>query len=158
MHTRVLSHFSCVQFCNPMDWPPGSSVLGILQVGILKWLPFPSPRDLPDPKIEPVSLMSPALTGGFFTASATFKSSRVEYRWCFYSLNLGIVKSNNCLCIQLLNNFSHLWSLWSVTQLIGKKKLSTIFLKNKISKLYFQHIVLTLLSWEEKNLISFYLV
>ena len=27
-------------------------------------LPFPSPRDLPDPGIEP---MSPALAGGFFT-------------------------------------------------------------------------------------------
>ena len=28
-------------------------------------LPFPSPRNLPDPGIEP---MSPALVGGFFTA------------------------------------------------------------------------------------------
>ena len=30
-------------------------------------LPFPPPGDLPDPGIEPVSLMSPALAGGFFT-------------------------------------------------------------------------------------------
>ena len=29
-------------------------------------LPFPPPGDLPDPGIEPVSLMSPALGGGFF--------------------------------------------------------------------------------------------
>ena len=29
-------------------------------------LPFPSPGDLLDPGIEPESLMSPALTGGFF--------------------------------------------------------------------------------------------
>ena len=28
---------------------------------------FPSPGDLPDPGIEPKSLMSPALAGGFFT-------------------------------------------------------------------------------------------
>ena len=28
-------------------------------------LPFPSPGDLPDPGIEPVSLASPALAGGF---------------------------------------------------------------------------------------------
>ena len=27
---------------------------------------FASPRDLPDPGIEPVSLASPALAGGFF--------------------------------------------------------------------------------------------
>ena len=30
-------------------------------------LPFPSPGDLPDPGIEPASLASPALPGGFFT-------------------------------------------------------------------------------------------
>ena len=30
-------------------------------------MPFPSPGDLPDPGIEPVSLVSPALAGGFFT-------------------------------------------------------------------------------------------
>ena len=29
-------------------------------------LPFPPPGDLPDPRIEPVSLASPALEGGFF--------------------------------------------------------------------------------------------
>ena len=32
--------------------------------------PFPSPGDLPDPGIKPVSLVSPALAGGFFTTSA----------------------------------------------------------------------------------------
>ena len=30
-------------------------------------LPFPTPGDRPDPGIEPVSLVSPALAGGFFT-------------------------------------------------------------------------------------------
>ena len=35
-------------------------------------LPFPSPGDLPNPGIEPMSLMTPALTGGFFTTSATW--------------------------------------------------------------------------------------
>ena len=28
---------------------------------------FPTPRDLPDPRIKPVSLALPALAGGFFT-------------------------------------------------------------------------------------------
>ena len=36
-------------------------------------LPFPSPVDLPDPGIEHLSLVSPALAGGFFTAVATWK-------------------------------------------------------------------------------------
>ena len=30
-------------------------------------LPFPPPADLPGPGIEPMSLVSPALAGGFFT-------------------------------------------------------------------------------------------
>ena len=30
-------------------------------------LPFPTPEDLPNPRIEPVSLEPPALAGGFFT-------------------------------------------------------------------------------------------
>ena len=36
-------------------------------------LPFPPPGDLPDPGIEPVTLVSPALAGGFLTISATWK-------------------------------------------------------------------------------------
>ena len=35
-------------------------------------LPYPHPGDLPHPGIEPASLMSPALAGRFFTASAIF--------------------------------------------------------------------------------------
>ena len=37
-------------------------------------LPLPSPGDLPDPGIEPTSLMSPALAGGFFTTSASWEA------------------------------------------------------------------------------------
>ena len=68
---------SCATLCNPMDCNlPGSSVHGIFQARILErvaisfsrdyWsgLPFPSPGNLPDPRIEPESL---ALAGGFFT-------------------------------------------------------------------------------------------
>ena len=44
--------------------PPGSSARGIL----------PSPGDLPDPRIGPTSLMSPALAGGFFTTGANWEA------------------------------------------------------------------------------------
>ena len=37
-------------------------------------LPFPPPGDLPNPGIEPTSLASPALAGGFFTTSATWEA------------------------------------------------------------------------------------
>ena len=40
---------------------------------------FPTPGDLPDPGTEPASLVSPALAGGFFTASATWKALYIKY-------------------------------------------------------------------------------
>ena len=43
-------------------------------------LPGPPPRDLPDSRIEPKSLMSPALADGFFTTSATWEA-RVCLKW-----------------------------------------------------------------------------
>ena len=38
-------------------------------------LPFPPPGDLPDPGIEPVSLVPPALTGRFFTIAVRCKQA-----------------------------------------------------------------------------------
>ena len=37
-------------------------------------LPCPPPGHLSDPGIEPVSLLSPALAGGFFTTSAAWEA------------------------------------------------------------------------------------
>ena len=39
---------------------------------------FPPPRDLPNPGLEPVSLKSPVLSGGFFTASTTWTSGPLQ--------------------------------------------------------------------------------
>ena len=51
-------------FCGPMDCsPPGFS-----RQEYWSELPFPLPRHLPDPGIEPVSPVSPALTSRFFTS------------------------------------------------------------------------------------------
>ena len=50
---------SCPTLCNPIDSsPPGSPSLGFSRQEYWSGLPFPSPGDLPDPEIEP---MSPAL-------------------------------------------------------------------------------------------------
>ena len=40
-------------------------------------LPFPSPGDLPDPGIEPESLVFPALAGRFFTAESPLKYNQL---------------------------------------------------------------------------------
>ena len=45
-------------------------------------LPCPPPRNLPNPGIEPSSLMSPALAGGFFTTRATWEAPTLNT--CMY--------------------------------------------------------------------------
>ena len=71
----MLSRF--IALCDRMDGsPPGSSVRRILQARILEWVAMPSFRTLPEPEIKPGSLLSPALTGGFFTSSTTQKPTK----------------------------------------------------------------------------------
>ena len=65
----MFSCFSRLTLCNLMDCSlSGSSVHGILQARILEWVAISNPG------IKPVSLMSPALAGGFFTTSATWEA------------------------------------------------------------------------------------
>ena len=55
----------CPTLCDPIDCGlPGSSVHGTFQARILEWLPCPPPKDLPDPEIEPMPLMSPHWQAG----------------------------------------------------------------------------------------------
>ena len=67
----------CLTLCDPVDGsPPGSSVHGTLQAGVL---PFSTSGDLSDPGIEPVSLESPELAGEFFTPVSPGKPFTVVY-------------------------------------------------------------------------------
>ena len=70
----VLSRFSHVQLC-ATPWTVACQAP--LSVGFSRheyWsgLPCPPPRDLPDPGIEPTSLMYPALKARFFNSRAIF--------------------------------------------------------------------------------------
>ena len=47
--------------------------------GYLSSLPFPTPGDLPDPGLEPVSLSSSALMGRFFTVVPPGKPQMYMY-------------------------------------------------------------------------------
>ena len=69
MHTCMLNNFSCVQFfaipwtitCqDPLSWR-------FFRQEYWSEFPCPSPGDLPDPGIEPVSPAAPALQAEFFT-------------------------------------------------------------------------------------------
>ena len=74
--------WSCLTLWDPMDRnPPGYPVHRILQAKIPEELPFLFPGDLPNPGIEPASLMSPALAGRFFNTSATWEAHLVNRIW-----------------------------------------------------------------------------
>ena len=60
--------------CDPMGCSPsGSSVHGILWARTLEWVASSPSPDLPNPRIEPTSLVSPALAGRFFITDPTGK-------------------------------------------------------------------------------------
>ena len=65
----VSTHFSCVQLFATLlivaRQPP--LFLRFSRQEYESWLPWPLPEDLHDPGIEPMSLITPALAGGFFT-------------------------------------------------------------------------------------------
>ena len=70
----VLSHFSHVRLF-PTPWTAARQAPLSMEFSRQEYwsrLPFPSPGDLPKPGIKPVSLLSPALAGGFFTISNTY--------------------------------------------------------------------------------------
>ena len=69
----MLSNFSCVPLFATLWTLAHQAPLSIVFSRQEYWggLPFPSPGDLPDPGIKPMSLKSPALASGFFTTRAT---------------------------------------------------------------------------------------
>ena len=73
MHMCTLSHFSPVQLFVTLLTVTHQAPLsmGFSRQEYWNGLPFPTPGDLPDPGIEPKSLMSPALAAKFSTTMAT---------------------------------------------------------------------------------------
>ena len=73
IHAKSLQ--SCLTLCDPMDYIARQAPLFMRFPRREYWsgLPCPPPDDLPDPGIEPTSLMSSALAGRFFTSNATWE-------------------------------------------------------------------------------------
>ena len=59
-------------------------------------LPLPTPGDLPDPEIKPMSLVSSALAGRFFTTSTTWEDPQIYRR----EGNTGCKRRESCPLIQ----------------------------------------------------------
>ena len=71
----LLSRFSPVRLCVTL-WTVGHQAplsMGFSMQEYWSGLPGPPPGDLPDPGIEPMSLMSPALASRFFTISTPWE-------------------------------------------------------------------------------------
>ena len=88
MFLSMLSCFSCVQlFVTP--WTKIHQVL--LSMGLFRqeyWsgLPCTPPGDLPDPGVQPMSLVSPTLAGVIFTISTTWEAHVRDSQWEFAEL------------------------------------------------------------------------
>ena len=65
----------CPAFCDPMDCsPPGFFSIRFSRQEYWSGLLCPPPGDLPDPGIEPASLMSPTLAHQFFLTCTTWEA------------------------------------------------------------------------------------
>ena len=76
---------ACLKLCNPLGVTPQAPLsMGFSRQEYWSGLPCPPPGDLPDTKVEPISV-SPALAGGFFTTRAPGKHMSLY----FSPLNCG---------------------------------------------------------------------
>ena len=75
------SHFSHVQPFATLQTVARQAPLslGLSRQEYWSGFPFPSLGDLPDPGIEPMSLMPSAFTGGFFTTNTTWEDMILYY-------------------------------------------------------------------------------
>ena len=102
---------SCLTLCETMDHsPPGCSVHGMLQAGILEWLAMAG--DLSIPGIEPLSLVSLALANEFFTTHATCLNL-LQYCFCFMFQGFGGRHLGPYLPDQGSNLYSRHWKVKS---------------------------------------------
>ena len=119
MHAKLLQ--SCPILCDPVVCNlPDSSVHGFSRQEYWSGLLCPPPGDLPNPRIEPKSHMSPALAGGFFSTSATWeapKLSLVGACHCIYSV------CNQMLDLRLSPFKDELPGQWEDTVALGRRTL-----------------------------------
>ena len=79
----LLSHVSRVRFFTT-PWTVSHQLplsMGFSRQEYWNGLPFPLPEDLSDPGIEPTSLASPALAGGFFTTNITWEAKNMTIQF-----------------------------------------------------------------------------
>ena len=97
----MVNHFSCVRLCATL-WTVTCQAPLSMRFSRQEYrsgLPYPSPGDLPDPGIEPVSLMSPALAGRFLTWEATWEALTHPYTFS----NVPVITCQSCVVSELID-------------------------------------------------------
>jgi len=74
--------------------------MGFSRLEYWSGLPCPPPGDLPNPGMEPPSLVSPALVGGFFTTRATWEVPLLVLIHCYFVVVDLTTVSMRLRCIQ----------------------------------------------------------
>ena len=68
----------CLTLCDPMAVAHQTPLsMGFSRQRYWRGVPFPTPGDLPDPGIQPVSPATPAVARRFFTTSTTWEALRI---------------------------------------------------------------------------------
>ena len=82
---------SCLTLCDPTDCnPPGSSIHGVLQSGILEWVALFYSRGSSNPGIETESLASPA------SQVDSLPRSNLRTPFLYLALSIKQIKLTNC--------------------------------------------------------------
>ena len=88
MFVSMLSCFSRVQLF-VTSWTKVHQAplsMGLFRQEYWCGLPYTPPGDLPDPGVQPMSLMSPTMAGGIFTISTTWEAHVRDSQWEFAEL------------------------------------------------------------------------
>ena len=99
----MLSHFSHVQLFVTL-WTVARQAplsMGILQARILEWVGISFSRGSSQPRDWTVSFVSPALSGGFFTTSATWVAHFIDLFFSFIFISCRLITLQYC------SSFSH---------------------------------------------------
>ena len=79
----------CLALCSPVNYSPRAPLsMRFPRQEYWRGVPFPSLGNLPNPGVEPTSLMSPALADGFFTTSATWEALNVLVETCITGISV----------------------------------------------------------------------
>ena len=142
----VLSHFSHVQlFVTPWTIACQAPLsMGFSRQEYWRRLPFPLSGGHPNPGIEPVSLMSPALAGRFFTTDTTWKPLGFNLlKFCSGLLHLCSCETLVCcFLVAVVQSLSHLWLSAAPWTAACQASLSSTISWNLLKFMFFESVML----------------